>query len=98
KEQIMINDKTGNNSIVIDSAKNVITITSAKDVAVDAKGNISLKSTGGDVTIEGKNVKIKALAQGEFEGTGGLSLKGSPPATIDMKVKVNINSGALEVM
>ena len=82
KEQIMIKDKTGNNSIVIDSAKNSITILCDKDLSIEAKGNISMKTASGDVSIEGKNVKIKASMQGSFEGTSGLSLKGAPPATI----------------
>ena len=97
KEQILIKDKSGNNSILIDTAKNTITIESSKDVAISAKGNISLKSPSGDVSIEGKNVTIKATMQGSFEGTAGLQLKGAPPAQIDMKGKVDINSGALEV-
>jgi uncharacterized protein involved in type VI secretion and phage assembly len=97
KEQILIRDKSGNNSILIDTAKNTITIESSKDVAISAKGNISLKSPSGDVSIEGKNVTIKATMQGSFEGTAGLQLKGAPPAQIDLKGKVDINSGALEV-
>ena len=82
----------------VNTAKNTITIDSSKDVAVSAKGNISLKTPSGDISIEGKNVHIKATMQGTFEGTAGLQLKGAPPATIDMKGKVDINSGALEVM
>jgi len=99
KEQIMIKDKTGNNSIVIDSAKNTITILSDKDVSIESKsGNISLKAAAGDISIEGKNVKIKATMQGNIEGTAGLNLKGSPPSVIDLKSKVSINNGNLDIL
>jgi uncharacterized protein involved in type VI secretion and phage assembly len=64
QEKIEIVDKTGNNSIVIDSAGNTITISSeselhinAKTIELKASANMTIKS-GTMLTIEGAMVKI----------------------------------------
>lgn len=64
QEKIEIVDKTGNNSIVIDSAGNAITISSqsklrinAKTIELEASGSMTIKS-GTMLTIEGAMVKI----------------------------------------
>ena len=113
KEQIVIRDKTEKNEIIIDSAKNTLTINTEKDIVVTAKGKINFKATA-DVTLEGQNVTIKAqqnckveatqnvdvkaTAQCNIQGTAGLTLKGAPPAQIALQGTVNVNNGALEVM
>jgi hypothetical protein len=64
QEKINIIDKTGNNSIEIDSVQNVISISSqvklsinAKIIELEASGSLSIKS-GAMLTIEGAMVKI----------------------------------------
>jgi uncharacterized protein involved in type VI secretion and phage assembly len=64
QEKIEIVDKTGNNSIVIDSKGNAITISSqsklrinAKTIELEASGSMTIKS-GTMLTIEGAMVKI----------------------------------------
>lgn len=90
-EKISIIDKTGNNSIVIDSSQNTITVTSDKDIvfkarenvtfeagrdfSVEAKGKVSLKATS-DLSAEGMNATIKAQAAAKIEGTASLDAKG----------------------
>jgi uncharacterized protein involved in type VI secretion and phage assembly len=63
KEQIIVQDKTEKNSIVIDSSKNTLTITSDQDLVITAKGNITLTSETGDVTIEGQKGKVNITAK-----------------------------------
>ena len=60
QEKIEIIDKTANNSITIDSKQNTLTILAAKDINIEAKGN---------VTIKGVNVKLEASAKLEAKGS-----------------------------
>ncbi len=84
KPSIQIIDKTGANSIVIDSAQNTITVKANKDLIVDVKGNIDMKAGGnitmtanGNINADAKmNAGIKAGANGTFEATANLDLKG----------------------
>jgi uncharacterized protein involved in type VI secretion and phage assembly len=89
-ELIKIVDKTGKNSVVIDSASNAITLTT--------DGPISLEAPKGDITIKGKNVNIesqqntsiKATQNITMEATTNLGLKGTAGAklegaTVDVK-------------
>lgn len=105
KEQIVIQDKTGKNRIVIDCEKNAMTIEVEKDLTIQAKGKISVKSDE-DIKIECKNLEIKtqqdykvdagancaiqAKAKGEMGAKSGLELNCS--------AGVKVNNGALEVM
>jgi len=98
KEQITIADKSGKNTIVIDTANNTLTITTEKDLQIKAKGNISLDAPQGDVTIACNNFKVDAnqncdlttKVQGSFKAQATLALTGTGG--------VNVNDGALEVI
>lgn len=63
-EKIEIKDKTGNNSVLIDSAQNAINIASqmklsikSKDVTIESDGMMTIKASG-NLTIQGSLVKI----------------------------------------
>ncbi len=82
KEKIEIIDKSGKNTIVIDTAKNTITITSDKD--------ITLSASNGTIKLEAKKIEIKSSAETAIEAGAGMDVK----ATGTMNVKgamVNIN-------
>lgn len=64
KEKIEIKDKTGNNSILIDSVQNAINISSqmklsikATEITIEADGMMTIKA-GANLTIQGAMVKI----------------------------------------
>lgn len=91
-EKIEIIDKTGKNSIVIDSAENTITVSADKDIVLKAKRDIKMQADGNidmtakgkvtmkadqDLSAEGMNVTAKAQAQMKLEGTAGLEAKGA---------------------
>jgi uncharacterized protein involved in type VI secretion and phage assembly len=95
-EKISIADKSGNNTLVFDTKANTVTLTSGKDLAIQAKGNISLSADSGDVSIQCKSFSVDAQqgyslkgAQASLEASGGLALK--------CMAGVNVNDGALEV-
>ncbi|NLE44885.1 MAG: VgrG-related protein [Chloroflexi bacterium] len=81
-EQIIIQDKTGKNKIVINSKENTLTINVEKDLTIQAngdaaitvKGKTTLKSNG-DVAIECQNFKVKAQSSVKIEATSGIDLK-----------------------
>jgi len=82
KETIEIIDKSEKNSIVIDTAKNTITITSDKD--------IMLKAANGTITLDAKEVKTKSSAKSTIESGSGMDVKAS--GTLNIKGStVNIN-------
>ena len=81
-EKIEIVDKGGKNSIVIDTAGDKVTITSGKDVVIDAPS--------GKITLNAQDVEIKASASGKFETGSGLDLKASGTANLK-GATVNIN-------
>jgi uncharacterized protein involved in type VI secretion and phage assembly len=67
-ETVTIKDKSGNNSFVIETTSNKITIT--------AMGNIELNATQ-DVNITGMNISIQANNQVTVEGTTSATLQGA---------------------
>lgn len=82
KEQIEIMDKSGKNSMVFDTAQNLITITSDKD--------ITLTAPKGTIKIEGQKVEIKSSADTKLEAGAGMDVKAS--STLNVKgATVNIN-------
>lgn len=82
KETIEIIDKSEKNSIVIDTAKNTITITSDKD--------ITLKAANGTITLDAKEVKTKSSAASTIEAGSGMDVKAS--GTLNIKgATVNVN-------
>ncbi|MEM1167737.1 MAG: phage baseplate assembly protein V [Cyanobacteria bacterium P01_H01_bin.35] len=106
EEQIIIQDKTGQNQILIDSKENNMNIKVEKDLTIETKGKIILKSSDDDVSIEcnnlsikvnknyeleaGANCTIKAKSKYELEAASGLGIKCS--------AGVKINDSSLEVM
>lgn len=105
-EQIIIQDKTGNNKITIDSKNNALNIQVEQDITIEAKGKITFKSTDQDIELDcqnlsiktqkncqiesGANCTIKAKAKGEFESRSGMA--------INCAAGVKINRSSLEVM
>jgi autonomous glycyl radical cofactor GrcA len=75
---------------------------------------VSIKSSGGDMTIEAKNINMKAQQNVKVEATSALNLKAMSSCTMEgtagVTIKnaiaeialsgptINMNKGALEVM
>lgn len=81
KETIAIIDKSGRNSLVIDTATNTITLTSDKDIELVAtNGRISLEASEIALASSGAT-KVAAGAGLDLEASGTLNAKG---ATINL--------------
>lgn len=77
KETIEIIDKSKNNSIVIDTAKNTITITVDKDITFSAtKGTIKLDAQNVEITGS-QGTKLKSGGTMNVEASGTMTIKGS---------------------
>lgn len=96
KEKISIVDKTGNNSIDIDSGGRQIAIKTEGDIQMEAKGKITLKGTDisleaiGNAKVKGGGVDINATGQMNLESSAMASIKAS--AVLELKgavVKIN---------
>lgn len=82
KEKIEIIDKSEKNSIVLDTAKNTMTITSEKDIVFSA--------SKGTIKLDGQKIEIKSSADTKIESGAGMDVKAS--ATMNIKGSaVNIN-------
>lgn len=114
EEQIIIRDRTDKNEIVIDSKNNKLNIKVEEDITIEAKGKITIKSSDGDVLIEGKNLSFKAQQNCEIKADTNLkmqaqqsceikantncSVQANGGMTLKCAAGVNINDGALEVI
>jgi uncharacterized protein involved in type VI secretion and phage assembly len=82
KEKIEIIDKSGNNSIVFDTANNTITIKSDKD--------ITLSATQGTLKLDAQKIEIKSSAETKIEAGAGMDIQAT--GTMNLKGSmVNIN-------
>lgn len=108
EEKIIIRDKTKKNEIVIDSKNNTMTVKVEKDITIEAKGNISIATSDGDMSIKCKKLAvetedcdIKAKNKLAVEAKNSDIKAGSKLAVkankCEMKAKFNVNSGTLEV-
>lgn len=96
KEKITIADKTGNSTIVLDAAAGTVSITSQNDLTLSARGDITLRSSEGDVAVTCKSFKVNAETGYDLEGgKGKIAAEGG--ISIDSMAGVNVNEGALEV-
>jgi uncharacterized protein involved in type VI secretion and phage assembly len=82
KEKIEIIDKSGKNSISIDTTKKTITITSETDVVISAPN--------GSIKLDAQKIEIKSSADTKIESGAGMDVKAS--AAMNVKgATVNIN-------
>jgi len=82
KETVEIVDKSGKNRLVVDTAKNTITITSDQD--------ITLSATKGTITLDAKEIAVKSSGATKVESGSGLDVKASGTLTLKGST-VNIN-------
>jgi len=82
EEAIEIIDRTGSNRIVITSADNAI--------AIEAQGDISIRSSTGKITIEGVGVEVRSSLEVKIEAQTQLDASASGPVSIKGAM-VNIN-------
>lgn len=106
EEKIIIKDKTGNNQIVIDSKENTMNIKVDKDLTIETKGKISLKSSDDDISIECKNLSIKTQQNYQLEAGANCTIKAKAKYELEAQsglgikcaAGVKVNDGTLEVM
>lgn len=82
KETIEIIDKSQKNSIVIDTSKNTVTITSDKD--------ITLSASKGTIKLDAQNVEISGSQGAKLTSGGSMNVEASGTMTIK-GATVNIN-------
>ena len=73
-EKIEIVDKSGGNSIVVDTAANTITLSSGQD--------IQLKAPQGKILLEAQEVQVKSSADTKVEADGSLTIQASGSLTV----------------
>ena len=89
-EMIMEQSGGADGVTTLQSGRSKFVIDQDGDITLEAAGNISIKTSTGDVTIEGKNVTIKSTMdtkidagmQATVKGNLGASLEGAASATV----------------
>ena len=99
-ESITIKDKTGSNSMVINSSSNSMAIKVGGDFTVEATGKINMKSTGamnleatGDATLKGMNATLKGM-NASLEGTTKGEVKGAQ-VSVNGSAQTEVKGGAM---
>ncbi|MDD5320652.1 MAG: phage baseplate assembly protein V [Methylococcales bacterium] len=82
RETIEIIDKTGNNKIVIDSAKNTVTI--------EANSDIEIKSAAGKLTLSAIGIELNSKAGVQIEASTTVDLKANAQVTVKGAI-INLN-------
>lgn len=95
KEQIIIRDSTEKNQIIIDSKNNTLSIKVEKDITIEAKGKITVKSSDGDIAIEAKNINLKAEQNCEIKAGENFQVQAKQNSEIksDSNCKIIASSG-----
>jgi phage protein D len=83
KEKITIIDKTGKNSIEIDSSQNTLTIKTDGPISMETKD---------DVTIKGKNITLDATADASMKAKSNVNLEATSKATLKGNAGVDVNA------
>jgi uncharacterized protein involved in type VI secretion and phage assembly len=82
KETVEIIDRTGKNSIVVDTAANTVTITTDKDIA--------LVASQGTISLEAQKIALKSSADTKIEAGAGMDVEAT--ATLNVKgATINLN-------
>ena len=81
EERIEILDKSGKNSVVIDTKTNTVTVSADADVVVTAKGKLTLAGEKGVEISSKADLKVTANQGIDVKANGKLVLKG---ATVDI--------------
>jgi phage protein D len=86
-KNLILKDQHSN---IIEMGKDAVKITSTGELKLSATKAITISSSGGDVVIEGTNIKSTAKAKFEVSGNAGLELKTAAIAEIKGSlVKIN---------
>lgn len=84
QEKIEIIDRTGKNSVAIDTVKNTITITSEQD--------ITLSAPKGTIKLDAKNIELKSTADTKLTSDAGLNLKSSASANLEASAGITVEA------
>jgi len=84
KEKIEIIDKSGKNSLTVDTKDNTITIASDKDIVISAPN--------GKVKIDATDIEIKTSASAKIEASSDIALKASASAKIEASSGIDLKA------
>lgn len=97
KPSIKIVDKTGENSIFIDSKNNKMAIKVKGDLTIEADGKITIVA-GKDLTLETKtNLEVKAQTSGNVETGSSLTVKAGAKLGLEGSAQAEVKAPAISV-
>lgn len=94
KESILIVDKTGDNSIFIDSANNAMEVKVKGDLTIKVGGNVTLQADGKLDVQTKQDVSVKTDMNLKLEASMGGSLKASTSAEIKSDATLKLEGSA----
>jgi len=79
------------------SGRSKITLNQDGDVTIEAAGNLALKTSTGDVTIEGKNVTIKSSMDTTIDAGMQANVGGNISATLEGSAQATVKGAMISV-
>jgi uncharacterized protein involved in type VI secretion and phage assembly len=96
-EKIEIIGKDTTTKIILDVANKKISIEGPGDIEVKVDQNMKFSAPTGDISIEGKNVTIKAQQNLNAEATANLGLKGTAGAKLESSGIAEVKGSMVKV-
>ena len=91
KEKVIILDKTGNNSITIDSVKNTMEIKTKGNMTIDVGGKLDIKSKADTTVDAGAKLGLNAKTSADINAKSAVAITGN------QKVSAKAGPAALEL-
>jgi hypothetical protein len=96
-ELVMDQTSSAGGTTVVQAGSTKVTINQDGDLSIEAAGNISLKTSTGDITIEGKSITLKSTMDTTIDAGMQATLKGGITATVQGSASTSIKGGLIQV-
>ncbi|MCU0497607.1 MAG: phage baseplate assembly protein V [Anaerolineae bacterium] len=96
-EKVEVIDKSGNNSIVITSTDNTITVKANGKLVMEAQQDVTITSKTGKVSIEGIGVAINSKAELTIQATSTADIKSNAPMTLQSSAIMNVKGSLVNI-
>lgn len=96
-ELVMDQAGAAGGSTLVQAGRTRVTLNQDGDLTIEAAGNISLKTSTGDVTIEGRNITLKSTMDTTIDAGMQASVKGGINATLSGNITATVKGGLIQV-
>lgn len=96
-ELVMDQAGAAGGSSVVQAGRTSVTLSQDGDLTIEAAGNITLKTSAGDVSIEGRNITLTSTMDATIDAGMQAALKGGISATLSGGASATVKGGVVQV-